>query len=527
MAESLAIAGTAIGHISASAQISGKLLRVAQKHNQLGRIGLEIYLSLQKLTVWKDNWSDQVNNVDLSAKTLWGTQGWSTIHRLLERIVQLSKTIEPLVQEVHETHSRQPRLRWKWAVERIGKGRVDRRQDLRKLAEELNRSIDELWIYSETAFDSRHGLFAIKSSMTAYGTLIHTALHSRAASLRLYTLCQSGAEDYSLDLDLLGKGSLWTDLLQPSGSATPFDYPLVTEPREKQLQKLIVEDMDEAEIAINETEDITESTPSDLHLFQPRSGVKVVKVPQHRAGALHYLRIPSTPSEVVQLKSSPESLAKIFARPKMKYLEDSNDTSLRQGFDRESKIRLAFTVVRSSFFLLGTPWLSSLNSRNLRRSSDPEDQSSFFILRTQRLELKDLVSDDPGALAETSQLFRLGVVLMEIALATLDTESQPAQLEQHDPKRISKLPLVERAMGASYCKATAYCLQHRTIRFSGPEKYDGKLYTDWETYLAGFLQDYYSQVFLRQVLVFPFRQFSGFSADRTLDCKSLAKRAVT
>ncbi|KAL8838708.1 MAG: hypothetical protein Q9205_004226 [Flavoplaca limonia] len=511
MAESLAIAGTAIGHISAFAQVAEKLLRLAQEQNHLERIGLEVYLSLQKLTVWKENWSDQVDNVDLSAKTLWGTQGWSTIHSLLEHIVQLSKTIEPLAQEVHQTHGKQPRLRWKRAVERIGKkGRVDRRQELRKLADELNRSVDELWIYSETAFDSRHGLFAIKSNLTGHGTLIDTALYSRAASLRLYTLCQSGAEDYSLDLDLLGNGSSWKDLLQPRGHATPFHYPLVTEPRKNQIQKLIVEDMDEADIAINDTEDITESTPSDLHLFQPRSGVKVVKVPQHRVGALHYLRIPSTPSEVVQLKSPPESLAKIFAGPKMNYLNDSTDTSLRQGFDRDSKIRLAFTIVRCSFFLLGTPWLSSLNSRNLRRSSHPEDQSSTFILRTQTLELKDLVSDDPGALAETSQLFSLGVLLMEIALATSDAESQSAHLEQHDPKRISKLPLVERAMGASYCKATAYCLQHRTNRFSGPEKYDGKLYTDWETYLAGFLQDYYSQVFLRQVLAFSLWQPQEF-----------------
>ncbi|KAL8916482.1 MAG: hypothetical protein Q9172_006292 [Xanthocarpia lactea] len=492
MAESLAIAGTAIGHISASAQVSEKLLRLLQEHSHLDRNGLEVYLSLQKLTVWIENWSDLVHNVDLSAKTLWGTQGWSTIHSLMEHIVQLCKIIEPLVQEVQETHGKQPRLRWKRAVERIRKkGRVDRRQELRNLADALNKSVDELWIYSETAFDSRHGLFAIKSSLTGLETLIDTALLSRAASLKLYTLCQSGAEDYSLDLDLLGNGSSWKDLLQPIGHAIPFHYPLVTEPRERQLQKLIVEDMDEADIAINETEDITESTPSDLQLFQPRSGVKFVKVPHHRVGALHYLRIPSAPSEVVQLESSPESLAEIFT-----------GTSLRQGFDRESKIGLAFTIVRCSFFLLGTPWLSSLNSRNLRRSSHPGDQPSTFILRTQTLELKDLISDDPGALAETSQLFRLGVLLMEIALATPDAESQFAHLEQHDPKRISKLPLVERAMGASYCKATAYCLQHRSNRFSGPEKYDGKLYSDWETYLAGFLQDYYSEVFLRQVLVF-------------------------
>ena len=229
MAESLAIAGTAIGHISASALVSEEVFRLAQEHNHLGRIGLEVYLSLQKLTVWKENWSDRLDHVDLSAKTLWGTQGWSTIQSLLERIVQLSITIEQLVQKVQETHRRQPRLRWKRAVESIGrKGRVDQRQELRKLAgelaselacelaseraDELNISVDQLWIYSESAFDFRHGLFVINPSLTGHGTPIDSALHSRAASLRLYTLCQSGIEDYSLDLDSLG----------PSGHATPF-----------------------------------------------------------------------------------------------------------------------------------------------------------------------------------------------------------------------------------------------------------------------------------------------------------------
>lgn len=70
MAESLAIAGTAIGLISASAQVSENLLRLAQKQNHLERIDLEVYFSLQKLTVWKENWSDLVDNVDLSAKIL-------------------------------------------------------------------------------------------------------------------------------------------------------------------------------------------------------------------------------------------------------------------------------------------------------------------------------------------------------------------------------------------------------------------------------------------------------------------------
>lgn len=55
---------------------------------------------------------------------------------------------------------------------------------------------------------------------------------------------------------------------------------------------------------------------------------------------------------------------------------------------------------------------------------------------------------------------------------------------------------LQSTMGTQYCKATAFCLQHRQ---SDPQFNDLKKYVDpdWKVYLLHLLQDYYSQVFLR------------------------------
>ncbi|KAL8704099.1 MAG: hypothetical protein Q9201_002733 [Fulgogasparrea decipioides] len=499
--ESLSFAVTIIQLVDASAKASQRLLQLTQKNDELERIGLEVSLSLQKIKLWRENWSGEVDSSDLSATTLWGTQGWATIRVMLESTIELSKEIETRVREAQEVQTNLSRQRWRRAMERVGKkGQTRPRRELRHLAAELNKSVDALWIYTETRFDFLHGPLAVASKPAEKGTLLDLGLQSRAGSMRLYTLCLAQAEDFNLELDMLQNSSAWQNLSFPRRNAPPLRYPLVTEAGEKELQRLVVENLGEIDIVSDEKTEMIDPTGQDFQLFRPRSVVKFVKVPQHSLDEPQYLRIPSRPSKIDKLVSAPESLVEVLGDLKRrKHVKDLGYLSRKGDFDAEAKIKLAVMVAKCGFFLLGTPWFSSLNSRNLRRLSEPTDQSLAFILRTQTLDLRDLVSDDPGALAETSQLFRLGVLLMEIALETPETDFQTAYLE-HDPKRLAKLPLVERAMGVQYCKATAFCLQHRKHRFSEPEKYDGKLYDEWETYMAGFLQDYYSQVLLRQAL---------------------------
>lgn len=498
MAESLAVASTIIRFISASARLSDSLLLLKQKNDQAERIRLEVSLSLHKIKIWQENWSGQVDALNLSAETLWGAQGWAKINELLQKIKQQSESIQRLLTEIQGSQKAQPRLRWKRAIERISNRKtVDQHRELRDQAAVLNKTVDELWIYSDTVFDSLHGLLASKSKLEGGNTLLLSALRSRAGSLKLYELCLSQKEDYNLELDLDGNGTVSEFLHDQDSKSLAVSYPLVTEIGEKELQKVVVKDVEERDISKDEMNSIIETDALDLQLFRPRSRPRIIKVPHHRIGSQHYLRIPWEPPEIVRLKSDPRSLARLL---KNRQASAKDLTSLaspsKENLDAGAKIKLAFKIIECGFFLLGTPWFSSLNSKNLRRCNDAEEKSSVFMLRTQTLELKDLISDDPGALAETAQLNRLGVLLMEIALETPEMGPRVAEPEL-DSDRISKLPQVERAMGVQYCMATAFCLQCRKSRFAGPEKYEGKGFAGWEAYLETFLAEYYSQVFLR------------------------------
>ena len=500
MAESLTYAGTAIALISTAAQLSNTVLQLTKKRYDLERIQLDVSFSLNKLSRWKENWSDQVDNVDLSAKTLWGNHGWSKIENLLKEIIRISEELKPLFQELQVPLKSQARLRWKTAVERVMKKKqIDQRRPLHERASELSNAVDELWIYSETVFDARHGLLARKGTLSVYQTLIGSALRSRAGSLGLYTLCITQAEDYNLDLGLLGSDPSWIDQSYQVGHSSAFNYPIVTEPVETQLQTWIVTDVEQINVtggALKNIDDFTKPMAPERSIFRPRSNVRIVKIPEKSPRSPHYLHIPPAPSDLLHLKSTPESIASILSVPiSNETLRSTSVGCQNVSLDRETRIKLAFVVARSGFFLLGTPWFCSLRSRNIRRCNDDANRSATFILRTQMLEIRDLVSEDPGALEETSQLFRLGIILLELALG-LDIDTG-ADRPGRDSTSISMLPRVERAMGASYCKATAFCLQYRTPRFFEPEKYHGKIRDDWETYLGSLLQDFYAHVYQR------------------------------
>ena len=491
--EAISSAASIVALIATAQKASERLHLLKNKDNDIERTALEVSLSLQKILVWQENWSSQARNTNVSAKTLWGVQGWATVQTLLAKIVKTGEDIERLLRlELQESQKTQPKLRWRMAIDSIRKKqRFGQQREVQVLASSLNRSIDELWIFSESLFDSRHGLLAITSKSTARDTLLQCAVQSRAGSLKLYDLCLNHAEDYNLEMDLLDDGMAWKNLDRRDGVPLTLTYSLVIELKENELRKLDVKHVREIDVSKDEIAESIEPGNSDFRLFWPRSRDAVIKVPQHRTGSQHYLRIAELQSRTVHLKTSPESLARILEN-----MENASPLSTKEYLSTEAKANLALKVAECGFFLLGTPWFSSLSSKNLRRSNNHAEGNPSFMLRTQALDYGDLISDDPGALTETSQLFRLGVIMMEIALETPDAERYSGRLE-HDLDRISKLPLVEKAMGAQYCKATAFCLQDRRERFVGPEKYEGELYTEWETYLASFLEDYHSQVYLR------------------------------
>ena len=194
--ETISSAASIVSLIATAAQASEGLRHLKHSDNQFERTALEVSLSLQKILVWQENWFSQARNTNVSANTLWGVQGWTTVQTLLDKIVETGEKIERLLRlELQESQKNQPKLRWRRAIDSIRKKqRVGQQRELQILASSLNRSVDELWIFSESLFDSRHGLQTVQSKSTARDTLLQCAVQSRAGSLKLYDLCLNYAE---------------------------------------------------------------------------------------------------------------------------------------------------------------------------------------------------------------------------------------------------------------------------------------------------------------------------------------------
>ena len=489
---------TSLSKITTAAE---DLLRILAGHNDFEKTVLSpARISLHKYQVWRQNWSGVALNPNVTAEALWGVQGWRTIQGMLNNILKDSIHIGKYLDDIRGSHPKKPRSRWKIAAKMVLSKQQpsESLKEVQKLATALSRSVDQLWIYSETVFDSLHGILAHGTKVPEPEKLLTLALQSRAGSLDLHTLCSDSTVDCCLEIDLLDAGSTFVDT--PNGPEYSFGrlfYHLFAQARgsPQEIKELTVENIAELEDSESVRDEVIESNEPDLQLFKSQSGTgtKRIMVSGHGSSPPSCLVLPRTIG-TMQLDTKPDSLANLLTS-----LEVGADMSTVEHFSMGAKVELAYKVVECGFFLIGTPWFSSLSSKNILRLRIREQEDPTFILEVQTVDHHDLLLDDPGALAETSQLFRIGILLMEIAL---DEPNRSSRFEDHvhDADRIiSKLPLIEQSMGTQYCKATAFCLQHRQQkhRFQGPEKYQGKNFGEWESYLTDFLLEYHSQVFLR------------------------------
>ena len=209
------------------------------------------------------------------------------------------------------------------------------------------------------------------------------------------------------------------------------------------------------------------------------------------AHAPSYFRVAKPPAALT-LDGDTESIAQLIYKNRV----TSNTKLAQRPLSLLRRVELAFKLVECGFYLLGTPWLASLNSKRLRIVE--ANGRNQFVLEVQTLELEDLYSEDPKALSEPSQLFSIGVLLVEIALSDPDL-SKAVMIQDPEPRIFEILPLVERAMGSSYSKATAFCLQDRRSgpHFGKPDKYQKPEETGWMSYFTELLEDYHAQVFSR------------------------------
>ena len=486
---------------SAKSQSTYYAVSLSQGRESERKLRIDLETSRKKFQVWRETWIKNVSDTTISADELWGAGGWKDIQKLLGTVRDTTLKIESELARRDDglTRFKWPRA-WRGSLTKKSQTLIVKSPPLLVLTIQLSRSIDELWTYSEGSFDSLHGIFAHQFGLPQREKLLARSLLTRTGSLALYGACSQSEADYSLELDLLGDKVETRNVFHRRSSVSSIMpsrlcYHLFAQDRgvPEKIEEITIESMPQfgEQDSMNTAVVDFDIKKSDLATYESWPSLKpggLISIQPHTAYAPSYFRIPGPPT-VADSNCQSESLVHLLYKERI-----GSAPQLAPPLTQEAKVGLAFKVVECGLYLLGTPWLASLNSKRLRRMETQKRTS--FVLEVQTLDIEDLYFEDPSALSEYTQLFSIGLVLAEIALSD---ETNSASF--HDPElRKSKiLPLVERSMGSLYSGATAFCLQERRSapNFERPEKYKYPEETGWTSFLTELLEDYHAQVFSR------------------------------
>ena len=484
-------------------------LSIPQPTDNARKTVVVLETSQHKYRVWRKTWMENVRDPEKTAQELWGSAGWEDIRKLLISIQDAVNKVQSELIRAYEAYSgpksrHAPRFLSKWKGQTVtAKSVTVKSPPSLDLAIQLSRSVDELWTYSEVAFDSLHGIFAQKINPPFRDRLLTCSLQARAGSLALFAACGRSKAGYSLEVDLFsdydGKRISSMSGISRSSSMTTsrLHYHLFVQAPETSAytgDMMIVSVANPGEQDFGDTKpfefDVDTNDLADCGSWPPKKSMLFSLRPK-ATYASSYFRFAKPPAALT-LDGDTESIAHLLYKDRV----TSNTKLGQRPLSHLRRIELAFKLVECGFYLLGTPWLASLSSNRLQRIET--NGRKHFVLEVQTLELEDLYSEDPKALSESSQLFSIGVLLVEIALSDPD-QSNPVKIQDPELRKSKILPLVERAMGSLYSKATAFCLKDRRSgpHFGRPDKYQKPEETGWTSYLTELLEDYHAQVFSR------------------------------
>ena len=498
------------------------LLKISNGQPGDKQLARSLETSQQKLQVWKKTWLRSNIDTTPTLTALWGTQGLTETKTLLQTISMKAQQMKGADIERHKIKSRpfpfnneeiqctrrdsdesKPLSRWKRALQKILEKKsspvIVKHDTMLELATELSSSIDQLWTYSEVVFNSLHGEPATRAvdplSANSADNVLADAIRTRAASIALYRACSKTTRDCSLEVDLSGAGAQ----LRKGGAissevSSSLFYHLSTQIGDSPagIRAMTIESVTRPDVSGAENSKLLKYENPGLDDFASTSASESgIVIESKTAHTRYYFRVAKLPTNM-ELAPDTLNLAQILDKGKV-----SSTTSSTQALSFSARIELAYKLVECALYLLGTPWLASLNSKRLRRMNI-KDGRRPYVLKVQTLDLEELSFEDPEALTEPSQLFRIGVLLVQIALSNPE-HSAPPEIKELDLRTSKMLTLVQQSMGPQYCKATAFCLRDRrsTSHFGLPEKYQFPEKTGWKTYLLELLEDYHAQVFLR------------------------------
>lgn len=464
------------------------------------RVKLTLVVSKKNLEVWQKTWLSEAGDSAARLERFWGKDGLVKVQELLEEIFQMAELLKDTDVELDKAKDGRKPI---WKLFRSGqlkKSQVptSKSPSALDLALELSKTIEWLSIYSDVLFELLHGTPTAMHSLLARDQQLSRCVTVRQGAVALDEACQRSTQYCELELDFLSDRGMPTNRkhIAPLASETSLFYHITVgsanNPKvagwnftAQSLQGPEVAAMD-SDIKVHEEPDLAALEPS------PLSSSHVLGIQPSFSGKNYYFQVTTAHTTAGSMSESERSALRLKSNRR------STEVGTLRPLAWRDKLDLAYNLVQSGFYLLGTPWLASLSSKN-PRIVKTEDRA-VFILDVKTTELQYFIfEENPHGLSDLWQLFQVGLILIDIALDDPDTSS-PARLEDPHSYAAKKLSLVYQTMGANYTRACAFCVKDR--RSPGPETYDYQhdakyAYpekTCWIYDLKDLLKEYHKQV---------------------------------
>ncbi|KAG8529661.1 uncharacterized protein KY384_005142 [Bacidia gigantensis] len=448
------------------------------------RLVLTLNSSSQKFDSWVSTWLGDQIKYSSQLKALWGSDAWGNIQRLLENIKLTSlhfKTSNPSIQP--KVYSKLWRERRSSSKQKTKSGQ-DYPSQMLETALELEKRIDQLCAYTHLISPSLYQDFTRNEQDTS-PSRSEEPRANRKAAVSLYHAAQRSGTCCTLCVDVPPK-SVQPDNTSGSEAPSPGSTPSTQMPCYRLLVAADKVNSRTEEICLEHVltfdNDLTSPTPHKANLaalMYAASGSHV----RLQAQALDSL----TSETVFKVLRKDVVDSEHFHRENLdRYFFDEAEI---KPPTRSERYELAFSFAQSCFFLLGTPWLANLDSRQLQRLRR-NGRAAALGWTNEILPLERVSRIDQSALSMSSQLMRIGFILIEIAMGDLEGEDF-ANLE-------NPLTLATLVAGIEYSRACEFCINGRlAAHHFWPEVKNCVKEPIWNTDIGNLLNEFDKEVLSR------------------------------
>jgi hypothetical protein len=411
----------------------------------------EIEAIRENLNGWRDLWLDEDSPEDAHLEAIWGHSAIDNVQGILHSLLKTSEALDTSVLALRTKLSK-PSTRWTLLAWRASGNQASfsNKKEFLKTQEyvkQLGGQVEYLQAASETYLRA-HQIAVIpqRSAGANARNRLRQIEAARKPLVALYRWFSQFDDSLSLRMDLFDdeNDKLCCHLfLDHSGTEVKTEelvIELIDDVDPGQLERVLTIGLNPARSRGSIDQTIAFNDSEDFHLRYVGSG-------------------PSRPFRVRTVSGSEESEVR---QDSLSRLLGKVDDSILFGIgDRMSladKIELAFKIAECGLWLVGTPWLSSLNSERLQRRTSP-NQKDHYVLPIQLSPLNDSPDDMASTISRSGQIWSIGVLLAEIALdAPFDMNLRRPGLDVN-ARIMERIGEIEMAMGHRYGRAVHYCLR--------------------------------------------------------------------